>query len=299
MKITIAGGSGFLGTALKTYFENKGNQVLILTRNPQKAGEIYWDGKHCGLWCDAIDGSNVLINLTGKSVDCRYTDSNRKEILESRINATNVIHAFLAKAKTKPTIWLNASSATTYIHAETRQMTESGGIIGDDFSMNICKAWEAAFFANAYSETRQVALRTSIVFGQNGGAFPKLRRVTKLGLGGKQGNGRQWVSWIHIEDFCRAVDFCIENNSFTGAVNVTSPCPIRNSEMMKVMRDIYSIPFGLSQPTALLELGSALIGTESELLLKSRNVIPEKLSKAGFDFKFKKLSNALLDIQTN
>lgn len=299
MKITIAGGSGFLGNALRTHFESSGHGILILTRRPKRMSEIVWDAMNTGDWCDAIDGSDVLINLTGKSVDCRYTKANKKEIYDSRINSTNVLHRFLAKAKTPPKIWINASSATTYIHAETQEMDEEAGIIGDDFSMNICKSWEAAFFAKAYTSTRQIATRTSIVLGNGGGAFPKLKRITKLGLGGKQGRGTQFISWIHVTDFCRAIEFIIENEALKGAVNITSLHPIRNSDFMKDMRTQFKLPFGINQSTALLEIGAAMVGTETELLLKSRNVIPRKLISNGFSFNFPTLNSALGHLKTS
>jgi len=293
MKITIAGGSGFLGSHLREYFQKLGHEVLILTRKPKQKGDVAWNGRDTGKWCEEIDASDVLINLSGKSVDCRYTEKNKLAILSSRTQSTFTLHDYIFQAKKKPRVWLNASSATTYIHAETELMTENQGRIGDDFSMNICKEWEKAFFARTLPEIRQVALRTSIVLGRDGGAFPKLKFVTKLGLGGYQGLGNQKVSWIHIEDFCRAIDFIIENETLSGAINVTTPTPISNKELMNIIRKGCKVPFGFSQPVALLEIGAALIGTETELLLKSRNVYPEKLINEGFKFNFPKVPEAV------
>lgn len=293
MKITIAGGSGFLGSHLRKHFQNSGHEVLVLTRKPKQKGDIAWNGSNTGKWCEEIDGSEILINLSGKSVDCRYSDKNKMAILSSRIQPTFTLHDYILQAKKKPRVWLNASSATTYIHAETELMTENHGRIGDDFSMNICKEWEKAFFARTIPEMRQVALRTSIVLGSNGGAFPKLKLVTKVGLGGHQGSGIQKVSWIHIEDFCRAIDFIIKKERLSGAINVTAPNPISNKKLMELIRKYSKVPFGLNQPVALLEIGAALIGTETELLLKSRNVYPEKLINEGFQFNFPKVSEAI------
>ncbi|NEN24331.1 TIGR01777 family protein [Cryomorpha ignava] len=296
MKITIAGGSGFLGQSLKKHFRNQNHEVLVLARAPEFLGDVLWNGKDTGGWCKAIDGFEVLINLSGKSVDCRYTDKNKKSIFSSRIEPTTSLHDYILTARAKPKIWLNASSATAYIHAETEQMTESKGRIGDDFSMNVWKEWEHSFFAKKYPEMRQVAMRTSIVLGDTGGAFPKLRRVTKLGLGGKLGPGNQMVSWIHITDFCRAIDFIIENESLKGIVNITSPNPLKNKDMMRFLRKKCNMPFGLNQPVAMLEFGALIIGTETELLLKSRNVYPEKLQNEGFKFHHPRIEDALLEL---
>ncbi|MEY4541574.1 MAG: hypothetical protein RLZZ306_3331, partial [Bacteroidota bacterium] len=168
MKIIIAGGSGFLGKSLENHFQN--HEVWILSRNPKRPNEILWDTKTIGKWTESLEKADVLINMTGKSVDCRYNDENREEILRSRIDSTNVLQKAVDNCKNPPKIWLNSSSATIYVHAETQLMTEANGIIGDDFSMNICKSWEKAFFATPTPQTRKVALRTAIVLGQEGEA---------------------------------------------------------------------------------------------------------------------------------
>ncbi len=187
MKIIIAAGTGFLGKNLEKYFTEKGSQVYILTRNPKRKNEIGWDAKTLGEWKNLLEASDVLINLAGKSVDCRYTEKNKREIYDSRINSTKVLQQAVDNCINKPKIWLNASSATIYVHSEKHLNTEENGIIGDDFSMDICKSWEEEFFKTENPDTRKVALRTSIVLGNDGGAFTKLKMITKLGLGGKQG----------------------------------------------------------------------------------------------------------------
>ncbi|MDR6546158.1 uncharacterized protein (TIGR01777 family) [Chryseobacterium rhizosphaerae] len=286
MKIIIAGGTGFLGDNLEKYFTEKGDQVLILTRKPKRKNELYWNAKTVGEWRNSLEKADVLINLTGKSVDCRYTEKNKREIYSSRIDSTQVLQKAVNNCLDKPKIWLNASSATIYVHSEKHLNTEENGVIGDDFSMNICKSWEEKFFTVKNEETRKVALRTSIVMGNNGGAFPKLKLITKLGLGGKQGRGQQMVSWIHIDDFCKAVEWIINNENIQEAVNVTAPNPVSNEEMMRKLRKQLNIPFGLNAPVWQLEIASILLKTETELLLKSRNVYPEKLSKTGFEFSY-------------
>jgi len=294
MKIIIAAGTGFLGKNLEKYFTEKGNEVYILTRNPKRENEIFWDAKTLGEWKNFIENSDVLINLAGKSVDCRYTEKNKKEIYDSRIESTKVLQQAIDECMNKPKIWLNASSATIYVHSENHLNTEENGTIGDDFSMNICKSWEKEFFTSKTENVRKVALRTSIVLGSNGGAFPKLKMLTKLGLGGKQGRGNQMVSWIHIDDFCRAVEFIIENGNIAGEMNITAPNPLSNEEFMKKLRQQMKAPFGLNAPVWQLEIASIFLNTETELLLKSRNVYPDKLMKSGFKFTYPTIETALV-----
>ena len=284
MKIIIAAGTGFLGKNLEKYFTEKGNQVYILTRNPKRKNEIFWDAKSIGKWKNSLENADVIINLAGKSVDCRYTEKNKKEIYDSRIESTKVLQQAINLCTNKPKIWLNASSATIYVHSERHLNTEENGIIGDDFSMNICKSWEQEFFKEETENVRKVALRTSIVLGNNGGAFPKLKMLTKLGLGGKQGRGNQKISWIHIEDFCSAIDFIINQENISGAINITAPNPLCNQDFMEVLRHKMKIPFGLNAPVWQLEIASIFLKTETELLLKSRNVYPKILIKNRFEF---------------
>lgn len=293
MKIIIAGGAGFLGQALEYYFQKKGHEIKILTRNLKHENDIYWDGRLIGKWKNELENADVLINLAGKSVDCRYTEKNKNEILSSRIESTNILQKALDQCQNPPKIWLNASSATIYVHSETNLNTEDNGIIGDDFSMNICKQWEAEFFNTENKNIRKVALRTSIVLGKKGGAFPKLLQITKLGLGGIQGKGYQMVSWIHVDDFCRAVEFVINNENLQNAVNITAPNPLSNFEMMKTLRAKIKMPVGIASPIWLLEIASILMRTETELLLKSRNVYPQKLINSGFTFNSANFETAL------
>ncbi|WP_276967709.1 TIGR01777 family oxidoreductase [Chryseobacterium sp.] len=296
MKIIIAGGTGFLGENLEKHFTEKGNQVYILTRNPQHKNEIHWDAQTIGEWKNYLEKADVLINLTGKSVDCRYNEKNKNEIYSSRIESTRILQKAIDQCSDKPKIWLNASSATIYVHSEKHINTEENGIIGDDFSMNICKSWETEFFKVENEEIRKVALRTSIVLGKNGGAFPKLKMITKLGLGGKQGRGTQMVSWIHIEDFCKAVDWIIRHETLSGTVNITAPAPLSNQNMMRKLRNKMKMPFGLNAPVWQLEIASLFMKTETELLLKSRNVYPEKLIKSGFKFLYPEFDEAILNL---
>lgn len=293
-KIVIAGGTGFLGNALREYFEKQNVEVITLSRK-QDANTVHWNAKELGVWTQHLEDADALINLAGKSVDCRYTEDNRKAILSSRVDSTRVLNAAMQKAIPKPTVFLNASTATIYAHAETRINTEKTGILGDDFSTGVAKVWEAEFFSVPIEGVRKVAMRTSIVLGNNGGAFPKMRTIAKIGMGGKQGRGNQFVSWIHIDDFCRAVKFLILSE-LSGSVNVTAPHPVRNTVFMKELSDQLKAPFRISQPTWVLEIGALLMGTETELLLKSRSVYPERMIQTGFKFQFEKVTETFKNL---
>ncbi|WP_405378019.1 TIGR01777 family oxidoreductase [Nonlabens sp. Asnod3-A02] len=293
-KIIIAGGTGFLGMALKNYFEEKGFVVVTLSRKRDQQ-TTYWNGRDLGEWTEHLEGATALINLAGKSVDCRYTDKNKAAILSSRIDSTRVLNLAMEKAVNKPKVFINSSTATIYVHSETTINTEETGVIGDDFSMNIAKSWEKEFYSTTIDNVRKIAIRSSIVMGKDGGAFPKLKTITRLGMGGKQGNGNQFISWIHINDFCKAIDILI-SSQLSGSVNVTAPMPSTNKEFMGILRKELSVPFGISQSKWLVELGSAIIGSESELLMKSRYVYPQRLLDAGFKFDYETVEDCLKEL---
>ena len=301
-KMVIAGGSGFLGQALIEYFLPKNYEIIVLSRNVKETGNdalryVEWNAKTMDMWITEIEGVDVLINLTGKSVDCRYNEKNKAEILNSRIQSTEVLGKAIKACAVPPKVWMNSSTATIYKHSLETKMTEENGIIGDDFSMNVAKSWEKSFYGCETPKTIKIALRTSIVLGKSGGAFLPLKNLTKLGLGGKQGNGKQKVSWIHEHDFCRAVEFLLDENKI-GTFNVTAPNPIPNKDFMKTIRKILKVPFGLFQPKWLLRFGARIIKTEAELILKSRYVIPEKLVASGFQFQYPTAEKAIQEIIT-
>jgi uncharacterized protein (TIGR01777 family) len=296
MTITIAGGSGFLGQILENYFTKKGDTVYIITRTVKRKNDIYWNAKDLEDWTKILEQTDVLINLTGKSVDCRYTEDNKKQILNSRIDATYALGLAINLCKNSPKVWFNSSTATIYRHSTDKQMTEETGEIGDDFSMNIAKSWEKEFYAITNPKTRKIALRTSIVMGKNSGATEPLQKLVKFGVGGKQASGDQKVSWIHELDFVRAIAFLIENTNLEGNFNLAVPDPTNNKILMTSFRKVMNIPFGLSHPEWLIKLGAKLIGTEPELVLKSRNVIPERLLNNGFKFLHSDIEIALDDL---
>ena len=288
-KLIIAAGTGFLGQSLINHFQDKFEEIIILTRgNNRTIGTlkyVNWNAKSFSGWESELENATVLINLTGKSVDCRYTEKNKKEILLSRIQSTKILNKAVLNCKNPPKHWLNSSTSTIYRFSLDKQMDEADGEIGNDFSINVALSWEKSFFKTETPNTLKTALRTSIVLGKNGGAFIPLKRLTQLGLGGKNGNGSQFVSWIHEKDFARAVEFIIEKE-LSGCINVVSPLPVRNEEFMKKLQKEIGIPFGLLISKSMLEIGARIIKTETELVLKSRNVIPKRLTENGFEFQF-------------
>ncbi len=298
-KLIIAAGTGFLGNVLIEHFKKDAQEIVVLTRGKARRDGnvkyVHWDAQSFTGWEKELEGADVLINLAGKSVDCRYTEVNKNEIIASRINSTTILNKAVLQCKTPPRHWLNSSTATIYRHSEDRQMDEATGEIGHDFSMNVAKMWEKAFFQTATPYTLKTALRTSIVLGTSGGAFVTLKRLAQVGFGGAQGSGNQFISWIHEKDFARAVDFII-NNKMEGVVNVVSPTPVKNRAFMKALRKSVAMPFGIPIGKKLLEIGAKIIGTETELVLKSRNVIPARLAESGFEFQYGNLEKALKNL---
>ena len=294
-KIIIAGGTGFLGQVLKTHFTKQNYTVFVLSRQPKSENEIYWNGSELGDWTKHLENADALINLSGKSVDCRYTDKNKKAIYNSRIDTTNLLGLAVNLCDNPPKYWFNSSTATIYKGSLDTPNTEKNGIIGDDFSMNIAKSWEQTFNAITTPKTKKVILRTSIVLGKNGGAIIPLKQLTRFGLGGKQASGQQKVSWIHEDDFTSAIQFLMEQK-LEGVFNLCVPQPTDNKTLMQSLRHVLKVPFGISHPLWLLKLGAFFIGTETELVTKSRNVLPEKLLQHGFIFKFENIKTALENV---
>lgn len=296
-RVVIAGGTGFLGNVLTSFFVSNGDRVTVLSRSHRldQAGVEHckWDGKHVGYWVQRLEGADVVINLNGKSVDCRYNEKNKGEIYDSRIDATWVLGEAMKALKHPPRVWINASSATIYRHATDRDMDETTGELGEGFSVDVCKKWEKTFFSADTVGVRKVALRTAIVLGKEGGALQPLKNLVRLGMGGSQGNGEQYFSWLHELDFARIVQYCIENEEISGVYNASSPQPVTNSRLMGILRKVLYRPVGLPLPAWLLRVGALLIQTEVELVLKSRRVVPEKLLAQGFEFEYVAIDKAL------
>ncbi|MBI3509804.1 MAG: TIGR01777 family protein [Bacteroidetes bacterium] len=299
-KIILAGGSGYMGTVLADFFSDRCDEIVILTRRiiPQRKNirTVSWDAKRAGEWKNEIENSDLVINLTGKSVNCRYNKKNREEILDSRLNATNILGQVIAQCKNPPRVWINCASATIYRHAEDRAMDETTGEIGKGFSVEVCKAWEKTFFAQETPRTRKVALRVGIVLGPDDGVFPRLKNLVRFGLGGRHGNGQQRFTWIHERDMARVMEWIVENKNATGIYNCTAPDVHINKDAMKIIREEMKKSFGLPAFTWMLTIGAILIGTETELLLKSRWVVPARLLSEGFRFEFPQFREAIHNI---
>jgi uncharacterized protein len=354
-KIIITGGTGYLAQALARYF-GKDNHVVLLSRNTSnernnnfgkklvKSANGYnitywrWDAKHVEKhWANEIEGADIVINLAGKSVNCRYNQERMDEIIQSRTDATRAIGEAIRQAVVPPKLWINAASATIYHNATEGPQDEFTGLISErkddnmpysaldrlrrsvkkrltawrygkgseqfaalekDFSIQVCRAWEHSFEEQRTPFTRKIALRMAIVLGA-GGLIVPFFNLLKFGLGGKQGSGKQMFSWVYIDDVCRSVEWCYEHKEIEGTYNCASPEPISNDTLMRTLRKKTGNRIGLPACNWMLELGAALIGTETELILKSRWVVPTKFLRAGFRFRYEKLDDAINEILSN
>ena len=302
----IPGGTGRIGEMLTRSLADAGHEVVVLTRHPRHAGEIGWDGRTLGPWAAAVDGSDVVINLAGRSVNCRYTDANLRQMMDSRVDSARVIGAAIAAARRPPAAWLQMSTATIYAHSLDRPNDEASGEIGGtepgvpaywSYSVSIAMSWEQALASAATPGTRKVALRTAIVMSpERGGAFATLSRLARLGLGGPVGGGRQYVSWIHGADLARAVSFLIARDDIHGVVNLAAPSPVPQREFMRELRRAWGIRAGLPATRWMAEIGAFALRSDTELLLKSRYVLPGRLTAAGFGFDFPAWPAAAVDL---
>lgn len=298
LRIVIAGGNGQVGNLLARYFHERGHSVVVLARTTylKPWREVAWDGEHLREWVREPEGVDAVINLVGRRVNCRYNAANRREILESRVKSTKLLGIAIAKVKQAPRVWLNASTATIYRHALDRAMDEKTGELGGHeadaspawkFSIEVATRWEEAFFAASTPRTRKVALRSAITLSPDrGGIFDTLLGLVRFGLGGAAGSGEQYVSWIHEEDFTRAVEFLIAHEEIEGIVNLAAPEPMPNRDFMLALRRAWGARVGLSARNWVLRVGAFLLRTEPELILKSRRVVPGRLLAAGFEFHF-------------
>lgn len=298
MKVIIPGGTGQVGTVLARAFHGRGDEVVVLSRSPGDAPwrVVKWDAETLGDWAAEFEGADVVINLAGRSVNCRYNTENRRLITESRVNSTTVVGKAIAQASHPPRAWLQASTATLYGHRYDAPNDEATGIIGGSeanapdtwrFSIDVVTAWERACNESRTPNTRKVLLRSAIVMSPDrGGAFDILLKLVRLGLGGQAGNGKQYVSWIHDQDFIRSVLWLIEHKQLEGPVNLAAPEPAPNAEFMRALREAWGIRFGLPATKWMLEIGAFCLRSETELILKSRRVVPTRLLESGFVFEF-------------
>lgn len=311
-KIIIAGGSGFIGQAICNYF-GEDNEIVILGRQADEKtsnafGEnninkkllakiryVKWDGISARGWAHEINGADIVINLAGKSVNCRYTEKNKKKIFNSRTNSTKAIGEAIQQSTLPPKLWINAASATIYPHATGTPRDEYFTNFANDFSVQVCQLWEKTFFEQRTPFTRKVALRMAITLGEGGVMIPYFN-LLKFGLGGQQGNGKQMYSWVHVEDTCRMIEWLAEHDELEGTFNCSSPNAVTNKEFMQTLRTITGHRIGLPAYEWMLKIGAVIIGTETELILKSRWVLPTKILQTGFQFKYALLQDALKNI---
>lgn len=306
MKVVIPGGTGQVGAVLNRALTAAGHDVTVLTRRPTREREIGWDGETLGAWAGAVDGSDVVINLAGRSVSCRYTPANLRAMMDSRVRSARVVGEAIAGAARPPRLWLQMSTATVYAHRFDAPNDEATGLIGGAepgvpgywaYSVEIAKAWEAAQEQAATPATRKVALRTAMVMSpDHGGVLDILLRLARLGLGGPVAGGAQYVSWIHDHDFVRAVEFLTARDDLAGPVNLAAPCPVPQREFMRALRAAWGVPVGLPATRWMAELGAFALRSDTELLLKSRRVVPGRLLDAGFTFEHAEWPEAATDL---
>jgi len=300
MKCVLAGGSGQIGTLLARALARDGHEVVVLSRN-SKTGEspgpsraVVWDARTLGPWADEVDGADVVINLAGRSVNCRYTPANRRSIMDSRVDSTRMIGDAIAIAASPPLVWLQSSTATIYAHRFDSPNDERSGILGGQetgapdtwrFSIDVARAWERSLDESQTPNTRKVAMRSAMVMSPDkGGIFETLLTLTRRGLGGTAASGRQYISWIHHHDFTRAVRWLVEHDDVHGPVNIAAPNPLPNRDFMRELRQAWGARVGLPATKLMLEAGALLLRTESELVLKSRRVTPGLLLEHGVHF---------------
>jgi uncharacterized protein (TIGR01777 family) len=309
MKVIIPGGSGQVGTVLARAFQQRGDEVVVLSRTQSNAPSwrvVKWDGETLGEWDAEVEGADAVINLAGQSVNCRYTAENRRIIIDSRVKSTRAVGQAIAQANNPPRVWLQASTATLYAHRYDAPNDEATGIIGGAepnapdtwrFSIDVVKKWERELNAAATPHTRKVLMRSAIVMSpRQGGPFDMLLRLVRFGLGGRFGDGKEYVSWIHDQDFVRTMDWLIQHEELAGPVNLAAPNPLPNSQFMQTLRKAWGIPFGLPATEWMLELGAFVLRSETELMLKSRRVIPTRLLQSGFTFQFPTWAEAAGDL---
>jgi uncharacterized protein len=308
MKIVIPGGSGHVGTILARAFHSAGHDVIVLSRSPSPAPwrVARWDASTPGDWVEHLDRADAVINLAGRSVDCRYDAENRNAILESRIASTRILGRAIGASNRPPRVWLQASTATIYAHRYDAPNDEASGILGGSepgvpetwrFSIDVARAWEREVDEAELPATRKVKLRSAMTMSPlPGGVFDVLLGLVRRGLGGRSGDGRQYVSWIHDADFVRAVYWLIDRGDIEGPVNLASPTPLPNADFMRALRKAWGMPLGLPATRWMLELGARFLRTETELVLKSRRVIPGRLLEGGFTFEFPSWPEAAQDL---
>jgi len=320
LRIVLPGGSGQVGRMLARQLQERGHHVTVLTRGPYSAAwqTVHWDGEHPGPWVQYLEDADVCINLTGHTINCRPTEANRKAIYQSRIDSTRLLHEAIAGLANPPRLWMNASAATIYtrtldadgvdlpVDESSEPESEAAGVKSAEpepwarargFTRRVVRDWEAAFFATETPRTRKIALRSAVTLSPTpGNVFAVLSNLVRMSLGGKAGNGRQFVPWIHEADYARAVEFLIEREDLAGPVNLCAPHPIQNREFMEALRDAWNMPNGFPAPSPAIWLGAWLMDSNPELVLSSCRAVPRRLLDAGFEFEFPDWPDAAEDL---
>lgn len=298
-RIILAGGSGFVGQALAPVLIAKGYNVAVLGRGTahRKDGVDYlhWDGKSVGAWVSAVDGAEAIVNLTGKNINCRPTPGNRREIIRSRVDSVRVLGEAIANCAAPPKVFAQTSGVGYYGNTGDR-IADEDARRGNDFPAEVCRQWEGAFDALDLSATRKVVLRLGVVLGREGGALPVLEKLTRLFLGGAVGNGRQYMSWIHVADVVRMFLSAIEDRELSGVFNATAPAPVPNSEFMRELRHALDRPWSPPVPAPIARAGAWLMGSDGELALLSCRCVPRRFLEHGFQFQFPTLREAFADL---
>ena len=296
MKVVIPGGTGQVGTLLHRALSAGGHDVAVLTRRPTKPYEVAWDAARLGDWVRLLEGADAVVNLAGRSVSCRYNEANLREMMESRVRTAELVGRAIAGCATPPRVWLQASTATIYAHRFDAPNDEADGIIGGseagvpdywEFSVRIAREWERAQAAADTPATRRVALRSAMIMSPDrGGIFDYLSRLARLGLGGPIAGGAQYVSWVHEHDFVNAVVRLIADDDLAGPINIAAPDPVPQREFMRSLRKAWRVPVGLPATAWMAEIGAFVLRSDTELLLKSRRVVPRRLTETGFEFAY-------------
>jgi hypothetical protein len=300
-RVVLAGGSGFLGRALAEEFARAGYEPVVLTRKSRKNGsrvrQVEWDGRNVGAWAHELEGAAAVVNLAGRSVECRHTPKHRREIVESRVLSVEAVGRAIQECAEPPAVLVQAASLAVYGDAG-RRVCDEGAPAGSGFPVEVCRRWERTLDSLELPATRKVLLRIGFVLGRGGGALPRLARLARLRLGGTIGDGHQYVSWLHVRDFCRLVLWCVERPEAAGVFNATGPCPVINAEFMCELRCALKRRWSPRLPAWLVRLGAFLLRTEPELALAGRRCLPERLVEANFKFLYTNLESALADLLT-
>lgn len=303
--VLIFGGSGHIGAAMRRHLDPERYRIKNITRRPRTPEDVAWDGKTKGEWTKLLETSDVVVNLAGRRVHCRYNAENLQEMMDSRIDSTRVLGEAIAECQNPPAVWLQSSTATLYAHTFGPPNDDVSGVIGGNepglpdvwrYSLKIARNWEEELDRASTPHTRKVAMRMAVMMGTDrDSAFDIFSRLTRVGLGGQLSSGRQFVSWIHERDLVRGMQFLIESD-LAGPVNLAAPNPLAQVDFARELRKAWSVPFGLPAAAWMVNLGAYLLDGDAEIVMKSRRVVPKRLTDAGFCFEYPTWPEAARDL---